>query len=184
MLRLFAGLSLPDAVTARLALTQPGLPGRPVAPENMHLTLAFFGETDEATAGDLHAALSAVRCPGFALWLDGVGAFGGSKPRSIHALARPEPLLTRLHDKVTRAAREAGASVDATRFAPHVTLSRLRAGEATPAEVAKALQARAALLAGPVEVAAFHLYRSDLTRNGAQYDALADYPLRDPQTAT
>jgi len=94
MLRLFAGLSLPDAVTARLALTQPGLPGRPVAPETMHLTLAFFGETDEATAGDLHAALGAVRCPGFDLWLDGVGAFGGARPRSIHALARPEPLLS------------------------------------------------------------------------------------------
>jgi 2'-5' RNA ligase len=177
MLRLFAGLSLPDRAAARLESLQRGLPGRPVAAENLHLTLAFFGETPEPVAADLHAALERLRCARFDLWLDGVGAFGGAKPRNLHARIRLEPALTALRDKVVRAARMADATVDGARFTPHVTLARLRPGEAAPAEVARALAARAAFLEGPIAVTAFHLFRSDLSRHGAQYEALADYPL-------
>jgi 2'-5' RNA ligase len=177
MIRLFAALSLPDPITDRLAALQRGLPGRLTAPENMHVTLAFFGQVAETTAADIDAALGAVRAPRFAFWLDGAGAFGGSKPRLIHAVVRPDPALTALHDKVAQAGRSAGVPVDAGRFTPHVTLSRIAAGDITALAAAKALSARAAFLAGPIEATAFHLYRSDLGRAGPAYTALRDYPL-------
>jgi 2'-5' RNA ligase len=177
MIRLFAAFSLPDAVAGRLASLQQGLPGRPTKPENMHLTLAFFGEVRETTAADIDAALAAVRAPRFAFWLDGVGAFGGSKPRILYAAVRPEPALTALQLKVAQAGRSAGAQVEAGRYTPHVTLTRLPAGKVGPQAAAKALAARAAFLAGPVEADAFHLFRSDLGRAGPAYTALRDYPL-------
>lgn len=177
MIRLFAALSLPDAVADRLASVQRGLPGRLTAPGNMHVTLAFFGELAETTAADVDAALGAIRSPRFAFWLDGVGAFGGGKPRILYAAVRPDPALTALQHKVAQAGRTAGARVEAGRYTPHVTLTRLPAGEVGPQAAAKALSARAAFLAGPVEADAFHLFRSDLGRAGPAYTAVRDYPL-------
>lgn len=177
MIRLFAALAMPETMRARLALAQRGLGGRLVPPENLHLSLAFFGETPEPQAADLHAALLGIRIPGFSVWLDGVGAFGGARPRSIHARVRQEPALTHLHDKIEQAARDAGIAQGDVRYTPHVTLSRYGPGVLSASDAARLLWARAAFLAGPMRVKAFHLYRSDLGRAGPAYEILASYPL-------
>lgn len=178
MLRLFAAIDLPEPVTGRLAGLQRGVEGRLVPPESMHLTLAFFGEQPETVAEDLHAALGAIAAPGFTLWLDGVGAFGGAKPSILYAAVRPEPALDHLESKVKQAARHAGLALPAARFTPHVTLARWQPGRVTAAQAARLIEGRAAFLAGPVAVTGFHLFRSDLGRAGPTYTALADYPLR------
>lgn len=178
MLRLFAAIAPPPDLRERLEFLQRGLPGRRVAPENLHLTLAFFGEIAEPVAVDLHAALSAIDAPRFWVTLDGAGAFGGAKPKLIYAAVRPEPALDHLRAKVLQAARGAGLDIPAERYTPHVTLSRIAPGTVSSAEAAKALAARAAFLVGPVAVEAFHIYRSHLGRAGPSYAELATYALR------
>lgn len=177
MLRLFAALALPPALAARLEDVADDLPGNPQPAEALHLTLAFFGEIDQGQAEDLHAALGAVSGPAFAWRVAGLGAFGADRPRALYAAVPPEPALSRLQAKVAQAARAAGVAVEARRFVPHVTLSRIRPGAVTAAEAAKALAAHAGLRAGPVEARAFHLFRSELGRHGPAYELLADYPL-------
>lgn len=177
MLRLFAALPLPETIRERLAGLQHGLPGRLVAPEAMHLTLAFFGEQPGPVAEDLHSALLEIAAPGFGLWLDGVGSFGGKHPHLFYAAVRPEPALDRLQAKVVQAARAAGLEMPAARFTPHVTLARWAAGSMAPEKAARLLQARAAFLAGPVEIESFTLFRSDLGRAGPTYTTLAEYLL-------
>jgi 2'-5' RNA ligase len=166
MLRLFAALDLPAAVKDRLVALQRGLDGRLTTPDQMHLTLAFFGEQSEPVAQDLHDALGAIAAPGFTLWLDGAGTFGGAKPTIFYAAVRPEPALDHL---------------EAARYTPHVTLARFGPGQITAEKAARLIEARAAFLAGPVAVTRFDLYRSDLGRAGASYTALASYPLRPAQ---
>ncbi len=178
MIRLFAALSPPAAILDRLEMAREGLPGRLSPRENFHVTLAFFGEMDEAQAADLHARLLGLRGAAFDYWLDGVGAFGGTRPRLIYAAVRPEPGLTLLHEKIAQAGRDAGLTVPAERYTPHVTLSRLRPGEITDRACAKALEGRAAFLAGPAPARAFGLYRSDLGHAGPTYTKVQDYPLR------
>jgi 2'-5' RNA ligase len=124
MLRLFAALDLPAAVKDRLVALQRGLDGRLTTPEQMHLTLAFFGEQSEPVAQDLHDALGAITAPGFTLWLDGVGTFGGAKPTIFNAAVRPEPALDHLEAKVRQAAQRAGLGLPAARYTPHVALAR------------------------------------------------------------
>lgn len=177
MLRLFAALPVPDRAADRLEGLQIGLEGRVVPRENLHLTLAFFGELHETTAEDLDAALSRVTGPAPTVQLDGVDAFGGRKPHAIYAAARPDPGLMALQAKVAQAARSAGVEVRSGRYTPHVTLTRLTAGSVPPAEVAKLLQARAAFLAEPWIARRFELWRSDLGRNGPAYTPLTEYPL-------
>ncbi|PKP63152.1 MAG: RNA 2',3'-cyclic phosphodiesterase, partial [Alphaproteobacteria bacterium HGW-Alphaproteobacteria-8] len=112
MIRLFAALAPPDPICDRLEMVQQGLPGRLTPRENFHLTLAFFGEASEPQAADLHARLLALDGAAFDFWLDGVGAFGGTRPRLIHAIVRPEPALELLHQKTAQAGRDAGLRVE------------------------------------------------------------------------
>ena len=178
VLRLFAALPVPEAIAERLTLLQGGLDGRLVPPEALHVTLAFFGEQPARVAEDLHAALGQVATPDFALWLDGAGAFGKARPHAVYAAVRAEPALDLLRGKVLRAAHEAGLSLPAARYTPHVTLARYTKGMLSPQAAARMVAARAAFLAGPWAVEAFSLYRSDLGRAGPVYTELARYPLR------
>ena len=183
MIRAFVAVPLPDDVRATLEAAQAGLPaGRPVAPENLHVTLVFLGEHPEPAVEDVHHALEDVRAPGFALSLAGVGVFGGAVPRLLYGDVEPEPALGHLRKKVARAAREAGMEVPAKKFTPHVTLARF--SKDMPGEDMAAVQGflarRMSLRAGPFAVERFVLYRSTLGRNGPIYEELADYPLGQP----
>lgn len=179
MIRAFVAIPLPDEVRAQLAALSLMLPlPRRVAPENMHLTLAFLGELPEPEVEEAHRAFEDIAAPRFMLALRGVGVFGGGRPRVVHAGTVPEPALDRLHAKVAGAMRRAGLEPEARRFVPHVTLARLKPGEADPVRLEHALLDAAGFAAGPWEVEHFSLYRSQLGRAGPHYEELARYPLR------
>ena len=57
--------------------------------------------------------------------LQSVGLFG-SPPRVLWAGVSRAEALTRLADKVMNAAERTGIDIDRRKFAPHVTLARLR----------------------------------------------------------
>lgn len=178
-MRLFAAVDLPEEMRDRLAGLQAGLPeGRLTTWENLHLTLAFFGEAGAREAEELHLALGRVKGAPFDLWIDGTGAFGGAKPRLLFAAARPSSDLTRLHERVEQAGRDASFPRPAERYRPHVTLKRLHAGEMSAARAARWLEATGGALIGPARVEAFVLFRSTLGHARPVYEALARYPLR------
>jgi len=180
MLRAFVAIPLPDEVVDALTGAQAGLPaGRPVAPENLHITVAFLGEHPEPLVEDVHYALDRIRAPAFQLTLDGLGLFGGDRPRVLYAGVRPEPMLSHLREKVLQAARGAGLRMDRARYNPHVTLARFNSGlKGEDAEKMRNFTVRRmAFKTGPFEVGEFHLYRSTLGRNGPIYEELAAYPL-------
>lgn len=177
-MRLFAAIPLPLGLRDRLEMLQSGLPeGRPVPPENFHVTLGFFDECDRHVAEDIHAALSVIRGPAPALMFDGLGIFGDGRPRVLYAALRPDPVLTRLRDKVLTAARGAGLNLRRERYVPHVTLARFPAGTGRGPRLERWLAERAGFAHGPVAVSDFALFRSDLGSGGAVYTELARYPL-------
>lgn len=180
MIRAFVGIALPERVTAALQAQQAGLPvGRAVPPENFHITLAFLGEKPTPVIEDVHYALDGLDAPVFALTFEGIGLFGGERPRSVHAEVRPEPALSHLRARVLEAARGAGIALPRERFHPHVTLARLPAN-LLPDDAARLrahVGARAGFLCGPFPVQSFTLFRSRLGRSGAAYEVLAEYLL-------
>lgn len=178
MIRAFVALPLPETLRQQLHMLAQMLPlPRRVAPEAMHLTLVFLGELDEPLAEEAHRAFETIVAHPFPLTLRGVGAFGGGRPRSVHAEVAPEPALDRLQSKVAQAARLAGVALDHRRFTPHVTLGRLKPGEVDPRHLEQALVRCGGFAAGTIRVDRFCLYRSHLARAGAVYEELASYPL-------
>jgi len=174
MLRLFVGIALPPEVKLSLSLMCAGVPGAKwVDPGNYHLTLRFIGEVDEGTAGDLDDALARIRAPRFALALAGVGHFGN---RMLWAGVERNDALAHLHDKVESAVSRLGFEPEGRRYAPHVTLARLR-GAAEP-KVHAFIAAHALFHAAPFAVDHFSLVASYLAKAGAIYEDQADYPLK------
>ena len=176
MPRLFTGLELPRTLATELSLMRGGLSGaRWIDVENYHLTLRFIGDIDERTAHDVDAVLSGIRRSAFTVTLDRLDAFGGSKPRAIVAAARTSAPLTELQAEQERLIRRLGLPPESRKFAPHVTLARLR--QATPIAVANYLSVRGWLSGLAFEVDHFTLFSARDSVGGGPYVAEAVYPL-------
>jgi RNA 2',3'-cyclic 3'-phosphodiesterase len=176
MPRLFSGIEVPLAVAERLSVLRSGLPGaRWIDPENYHLTLRFLGDVDGATARDFTHALADIDSAPFELRLDGLGSFGGGKPRAIFAGFAPSPALDALHRAHERAAREVGLPPEPRNYKPHVTLARLRG--ARPDAVADYLGRQGAIMAEAFAVTRFVLFSSRNSVGGGPYVVEAAYPL-------
>ncbi len=123
-MRLFYAL-WPDAATvAALQVLQTRVHGRCVAPENLHLTLAFLGEQLPAQLPLLRAILAELPRREFALRLDRIGYF--SKKRIAWAGAHETPpALQALQDALGQALERHGIAWDKRlTFKPHITLAR------------------------------------------------------------
>jgi 2'-5' RNA ligase len=177
MMRLFVALELPQEVRLRMAALGGGLPGaRWVAAEAMHLTLRFIGEVDEGRVEDIAHGLDRLRAPAFEIWLDDVGFFGtGRKVHTLWVGVARNDLLDRLQGKIETALVNLGLPPEPRKFKPHVTLARLRNGNARAAEAF--VLAHAGFRAGPLPITAFSLIRSYLGKGGPVYETLAEYPL-------
>ena len=149
MPRLFSAIEIPSSIAERLTLLRAGLSGaRWIDPENYHLTLRFIGDVDRHTARDFTTALGEIVADPFELRLNGLGSFGGGKPRAIFAGIAPSEGLDALRRANERAAREAGLPPEGRNFKPHVTLARLRG--ARPDAVALYLERQGGIVAEPL----------------------------------
>jgi 2'-5' RNA ligase len=177
MIRLFAALEIPDDLRGDLQRYQLGVPGARWRPlDTLHLTLRFFGEIDEAVAGDLDAELAAITGEPFDFALEGVGAFGeGEEVRAIWAGVAENPALQRLAARCETAARRAGVKAEGRAFRPHVTLAYLKRPD--PGRVAAWVQAHNLLKSPPIRATWFGLYSSWRTEETSRYDLEREYPL-------
>jgi RNA 2',3'-cyclic 3'-phosphodiesterase len=183
--RLFAALDLPDALRegivawGREALTDPAL--RPVAPESLHVTLAFLGHRPEE---EVEAITAVVReRVGPAPWvelLDPVQRPPRGRAR-IYALPVLSPGAEALQAGLALGLEEAGFYEPETRpFWPHVTVARVRSearGSRRPAAVSKPPGKLPERLAEAQICRRMTLYRSELKPTGARYVPLAQVQL-------
>lgn len=177
MPRLFTGLELPGTLATELSLMRGGLAGaRWIDVENYHMTLRFIGDIDERAANDVHEALDAIRRPAFSVTLDRLDTFGGERPRAIVAAAKATPPLVELQAEQERRLRRLGLPAETRKFAPHVTLARLR--QASPMAVANYLALRGWLSSLAFDVDHFTLFSARDSVGGGPYVAEATYPLQ------
>lgn len=177
-MRLFVAIDLPDEVRQSVADICRGLPGvRWLPPDQLHLTLRFIGEADDAVNATIHRGLAAIDFPPLPLSLQGVGCFPSlQRPRVLWVGVRGGESLPQLQQRVEAAVVAAGVPAEKRPFSPHITLARLR--EHREADVAPFLTRNASFHNEPFTVDAFHLYSSVLTAKGAIHRREASYPLK------
>ena len=121
-MRLFVAICPPQETLTHLRQVQAALgqygTGNFTASTNLHMTLAFLGETDRVSAAV--DAIKAVDCPQFMLRLEKLGTFDDL----YWAGARLTPELQALHKCVTAAFQAEGFQLERRKFRPHFTLCR------------------------------------------------------------
>ena len=106
------------------------MPVKWVRPENIHLSLKFLGDVDDAREPELREALQ--RAAGtrsepypLALQITGFGVFPDyHRPHVLWAGVTPDPRLELLQHGVEQAFAPLGFPTEARAFRPHVTLGR------------------------------------------------------------
>lgn len=178
-MRAFVALDLPEAALGPITRLQAGLSvGRVVPEENLHLTLAFLGDIVDSAAAELVGALEAAALTRVELALKGLDVFGGRRPGVLFVGAEGGG-LARLHDRVVRAAREAGIALPRARFRPHVTIARLGKdmGPKDQRRFGEFLALNGTFALDPMPAETITLYRSHLRHEGAIHEPLAQFPL-------
>ncbi|NCB51397.1 MAG: RNA 2',3'-cyclic phosphodiesterase [Clostridia bacterium] len=87
-------------------------------PENLHLTLAFIGETNDIRGA--REALDGIVCPAFELTVGGSGRFGDL----LWAGISENQALATLAEDIQNALRDRGFDIERRPFKPHITLAR------------------------------------------------------------
>jgi 2'-5' RNA ligase len=182
--RLFVAVPLPPDLAARAFEILPtGLPAlRRVKAENLHVTLAFLGQTPNEQRDDVAAAAAdaAGLVSAFTLSFDRAGRFPErGRPRVVWLrIADGEASMVALGAGVYARLRSRSLHFDDRPLAPHLTLARV-AEDASSAE-AKTVGAALDELAVPdlrFEVREIAVVQSVLSPKGPRYTPLATVPL-------
>ncbi|OQA37755.1 MAG: 2',5' RNA ligase family [Chloroflexi bacterium ADurb.Bin325] len=192
ILRTFIAIELDEPLRVALATVQNRFkrqapPGsvRWVAPEGIHLTLKFLGDTPAGRAAEIAAALARAceGVPPFELIVEGRGCFPNTRrPRVIWAAVRSNgPWLAKLQAAVERYIAPLGWPTEERSFSPHLTLGRVARGAGPAAEAALGQMVERAVVEqiGVQRVTAVSFIKSDLRPAGAVYTTLVSAPLED-----
>lgn len=165
MPRLFVALLPPATVRAELAALAAPLAGVRWTPaENIHLTMRFIGESDEARSERFAEVLTRVRVEPFILPVGNVGVFPSRGAAKViwAGVGNGHTRLYQLRKQVDEALLTVDAALPMPGFHAHFTIGRLDPDHDSKALV-HYLARHEAFEGPPFRVAEFQLMASELT---------------------
>jgi 2'-5' RNA ligase len=179
--RLFVALDLTEEI--REALGEPIARLKPLAksarwarPEGMHVTLKFIGHVEANSLDAIRAALATVRSDApVEMQIRGVGFFPDERrPRIVWCGIEASANLAHLAAEIERTLEPLGIPREERKFAPHLTLARLKdlRGVEKLVRAAEEMKPRAFGSARDTE---FHLFESVTKPSGAEYRKIESY---------
>jgi 2'-5' RNA ligase len=176
-MRLFIAIELPEDAKKALGRLQTDIPGaRWVPAGQMHVTLSFLGEVDEAGVERLVGELARIHLPEFQLCFGGTGCFPDRRrPRVLWVGLEPNPQLNVLASRVREAGLACGILREEGAFSPHITLARIK--EASSGVCDTFLERHKKPGLPSFRVREFILFQSRLTPQGAVHIPLRGFSL-------
>lgn len=169
-MRAFIGLEPPPSfvedVAAMARVLSTEVEGYFVPRQNYHVTLAFLGDIGEAQAREVMDVMDEACACAAAVPMrpDGLGKFGRASDATLWLGLASSPELTDLASCMREALGSRGIRFDDKPFLPHITLARrVRLPKGALPELAFPLPSAAARVT---------LFKSTLSRDGAQYKPL------------
>jgi len=138
--------------------------GRPVAADNLHITLQFLGQVEASQLDCIRQAAADIRFPAFELQLDHLGHWPRPRVAWLGCHQVPEALVS-LVQSLNAGLSRCGFTPEARPYHPHLTLRR-KVRQATPREIDPI----------PWHVEEFVLAQSNTLPEGVRYQVLARWP--------
>ena len=184
MKRLFAAIKIhpSENYTSRYLSLKNSLKDekiRWVDPENIHITLKFFGETPEHHIPGINMALKKASngVSPFELSLTNTGIFGSSsKARVIWFGIDPSNELNLLFNNILRELKNIGMENDRQNFVPHLTVGRIKSLE-DKKFFQQVIDKHREGHIQKEEVNKFHLFESILSPQGPTYNIIETFEL-------
>ena len=132
-MRLFIAVNFSDEIKDRIVKIQELLRsqstrGNFTRPENLHLTLAFIGETPEEKLSCLYPVINGINSPSFDVRFNRTGCFTHSRKELWWIGAEHEnpglSAMKAIYSKLVHELPDAGFPVDPRPFNAHITLAR------------------------------------------------------------
>lgn len=181
-LRTFIGIRIPATEQLQDVLKTLGKMGKaikPTAPDALHITLKFLGETESDQVAEIsrHVQEAAAACREITTRLQGCGTFpNASRPRVIWAglesVGELELLAMELDDRLT----PLGYPSESRGFHPHVTLARVKFHP--PEDLQTLLTIHRGADFGPASLTTVEFIRSDAGPTGSIYTTLSALPMQ------
>jgi 2'-5' RNA ligase len=161
-----------------------GIDARYPRPEALHLTLKFLGDIEESQVPLIGEVLEGVaqRSRQFNLSIEGLGVFPHlSNPSVVWTGIQCEgPFLLQLQQSMDAGLLGLGFPKEGRAFRPHLTLARVRSRRKIALLMDFVERSGAQVDLGSFVAAEFHLFRSILRPEGAQYHRLQSFELSIP----
>lgn len=125
-MRIFIAIRFTEAfkysiLDAQDGLREYGVRGNYIQPENLHLTLAFIGETERVA--EIKAAVDAVKFEPFVIRTGKLGCFNG-RSRVLWLGIEGEDKVKTIAQQLRRNLDKCGIDYAKGKFSPHITLVR------------------------------------------------------------
>ena len=175
-MRCFVALDLPEALKEEIKLIQAQLKeqdlfvGKFTEPDQLHITLKFFGSVSPTDAEKLRKALKTVKHKAFTASLSGLGVFSEEFVRIIWAELHGVDELQRAVD-----AAVSGMFKNEERFMSHITIARVKSLKEKEKLIEAVKNIEYKLFSIPIK--SFSLMESTLTPEGSIYKVIEKYSL-------
>lgn len=179
-MRLFLAIRISDeiidnAVKIQHELDLPDVQVKWVEPYNMHVTLKFFGETDNKTRMMIENIMEAVfkKTKPFYVQFKGFGVFPNlQSPRVIWAgIGEGEDILKKISEKLNDTIALLNVRSEQWSFSGHLTIGRIKSGHQSNA-LLECLRNLSEEALGNMKVEAIELMESKLSPKGPEYRIL------------
>ncbi len=134
-MRAFVAIDLPEEIRKKLHALEGGMPGRVslVQEQNLHITLQFLGDINEAALTKVVAAVSAIKENPFKVEIKGISYFGKKEEvRVVFAGIDDGNKTASIYSRLCDSLSSSGVSFKAEKeYTPHVTLGRPKPGPQT-----------------------------------------------------
>jgi RNA 2',3'-cyclic 3'-phosphodiesterase len=170
-----------ERLRARLSRKDLHIDARWVAVDQLHVTIWFIGEVDEARAALVVSAMQPpFPCGPFDLHLTGFGAFPpNGAPRVLWLGVRAgQEGLRALHAETGARLRPLGFEAERRPYSGHLTVARVKNAPRASARMVREALAGTPSDAGQTSVKAVTLFRSRVSSRGSTYEPIVRAPLK------
>lgn len=165
-----------NLVTAQQLLIKTGADIKLVEPENIHVTMRFFGDIPLSMVEKIFEEMKKTRFTPFAVRISGIGVFPNlNYPRVVWAgITQGDTQLQNIFTQIDSNLQRLGFTPDSKGFSPHLTIARVRSAR-NKSQLIDFIQKNGQFNFGKINIQCLKLKRSQLTPKGPIYSTLKEY---------